>query len=259
MGETLYHLKNIQKSFGGKKVLDISELEIPKGRFVSIVGYSGSGKSTLLNILGLLDEPDFQPNASLKINIGSSSFKVSFDDKCKWAISDGERKINLTEFRNKYIGFIFQDNYLPPHLKIGNLFRAFYNLKNAEIRNKMGLVSLPTIDNFLDKYPSTLSGSEAQRITILFAITKNPLILLTDEPTSNLDYQIGQGVLKVFQSWLKKRSEDRTVIMVSHHLHQICEFSDIIILLKDGKLIDVLDNSLKKISPDLLTKKMVEK
>ncbi len=257
MSKVLYRLKNIQKSFGEKKVLDISYLEISKGKFVSIVGYSGSGKSTLLNILGLLDKPDFDKRAKLEIEINSTKFEVSFDNKGKWLIKDGEKKVNTSNFRYKNIGFVFQDNYLPPHLKIDNLFKTFYDFK--EINQKMKDVSLP--EKFLDKYPFELSGGEVQRITILFAIAKNPLILLTDEPTSNLDYHIGKSVLKLFQSWLEKGNNDkrdkRTVIMVSHHLHQVCEFSDIIILLKDGKVIDTIDNSKKEITPDILTKKMI--
>ena len=161
------------KSFGDLKVLKGISLEVNKGEIVSIVGASGAGKTTLLQILGTLGKPD--------------SGKVLINQKDVFSMKENE----LSHFRNKEIGFVFQFHHLLPE------FTAFENVcipgyiarrhrKEVESRAKELLRMLELSDRF-DHKPSQLSGGEKQRVAVARALINSPSIILADEPSGNLD------------------------------------------------------------------------
>jgi putative ABC transport system ATP-binding protein len=177
------------------------DLEVTQGEFVVIVGPSGSGKTTLLNLIGGLDSP--------------TSGQIIVDG----ADISGYDEESLTLYRRDEIGFIFQFfNLLPTltarenvefalELVTGNGHRV--SQQAHELLDKVGL------GERADHFPSQLSGGEQQRVAIARALAKNPSILLADEPTGNLDFRMGQKVLRVMQDL--NRHEGRTVILVTHN------------------------------------------
>ena len=170
-------LRNILKSFPQRgTVLDHLSLDVQEGDTVSIMGPSGSGKTTLMNIIGLLDKPD--------------SGTVLFLGKDILGYSDDE----AAEYRNRHIGFVFQEHFLLPHLTVlENILLPLLAMRRknedtepgerraAELMEKTGISSLAS------KYPSAISGGEAQRTALVRALVNNPSILLADEPTGSLD------------------------------------------------------------------------
>ena len=186
--------------------------------FISIVGQSGSGKSTLLNMIGGIDRP--------------TSGEIIIDDLDISKLDDNE----LSLYRNKNIGFIFQSFYLNGNYKvienvmlpliIANVKKKEREILATEVLVKLGILHLK------DKYASEISGGEAQRVAIARAIVNNPKILLADEPTGNLDSKNGIMVMDL----LKEISKDRMVIMVTHNL-EYTKYSDEVITISDGKIV----------------------
>jgi lipoprotein-releasing system ATP-binding protein len=173
----LLKLKNISKSFVQRgQVLENLNLDVMEGDTIAVTGPSGSGKTTLMNIIGSLDRPDagevlFQGDSILKLNPDESA-----------------------QYRNKNIGFVFQDHLLLPHLTVKEniMLPLFANpvSKNVYIERESyaGLLLKRTgISVLVNKYPSQISGGEAQRVTLVRALINKPLILLADEPTGSLD------------------------------------------------------------------------
>jgi lipoprotein-releasing system ATP-binding protein len=193
---------------------------IEQGEFVAIVGESGSGKSTLLNILGALDTP--------------TSGHVRIAEKNPFHGSDNK----ISKFRNLHIGFVFQHNNLLPE------FNALENIMiPALIAGQSKDVVLPRALDFLQKvnlekrknhFPSQLSGGEQQRVAIARALINNPLLLLADEPSGNLDSHNAHAIHDLF--YQLNRDMNVTVLVVTHNL----EFAKGIprkIRLKDGLLV----------------------
>lgn len=219
--------KNLSKKYGQGEtevnaILDIS-LSIENGEFVSIMGASGSGKSTLLHLLGGLDKP--------------TSGIIELDDI---QLSDlTEKKITL--LRRKKIGFIFQFfNLMPTLTAKENIALPFLidkqapkNYKN-EVDNVLKIVGLTHRKNHK---PDELSGGEQQRIAVARALVTKPSIILADEPTGNLDSKNSKEILNL----LRKSCDEfkQTIIMVTHD-PIAASFSDKIIFLKDGAIIDRL-------------------
>jgi len=214
-------LENVEKVYyvGGYpiKALDNVSLKIKEGEFLSIVGPSGSGKSTLLAIMGCLDRP--------------TKGKVYLFGKDISKLDDNQ----LSEFRRKYIGFIFQQYYLFSYLnalenvQISLRISGNSNLEKAkELLNKVGL------GDRLYNYPNQLSGGQQQRVVIARALAKDPKLILADEPTANIDEKSANELLNI----LKKLNEEenRTIIIVTHDL-RVAERTNRIAVIRNGKIL----------------------
>ena len=205
------------KSFGDLKVLKGISLEVSKGEIVSIVGASGAGKTTLLQILGTLGKPD------------SGSVWINRRD----VFSMGEKE--LSGFRNKEIGFVFQFHHLLPE------FTAFENVcipgyiarrnrKDVE-SNAKELLGLLELTDRLDHKPAQLSGGEKQRVAVARALINNPSIILADEPSGNLDSRNQEELYRLFFNLRGKFGQ--TFIIVTHDEH-FAGMSDRMIHIRDG-------------------------
>ncbi|HJB89536.1 MAG TPA: ABC transporter ATP-binding protein [Candidatus Blautia excrementigallinarum] len=200
------------------KALNGVSLSVEKGEFVAVVGTSGSGKSTLLHMLGGLDRPD--------------SGKVYIEDKDIFALKEEE----LTIFRRRKIGFVFQSYNLVPVLSVyenvvlpveldgKKADRAFVNdiLDTLGIREKAA------------NLPGQLSGGQQQRAAIARALAAKPAILLCDEPTGNLDSRTSQDVLGLLKISGQKFSQ--TIVMITHN-EEIAQMADRIIRIEDGRIL----------------------
>lgn len=198
--------------------LDHVSIKIDNGEFVAVVGSSGSGKSTLLNMLGGLDRP--------------TSGKVYVRDKDIFNLKDEE----LTIFRRRNIGFIFQNYNLVPILNVYENIVLPIELDGNKPDQKF-------IDDILEKLgltkkkyemPNKLSGGQQQRVAIARALSTKPAIILADEPTGNLDSKTSMDVLLL----LKKLSCEfnQTVVMITHN-DEIAQMADRIIRIEDGKVV----------------------
>jgi putative ABC transport system ATP-binding protein len=200
---SIIKLENIQKEYiiGESKFIALKgiDLEINKGEFATIMGPSGSGKSTLLQILGCLDN--------------ASAGKYLIDGKDVTKISDNE----LSQVRNRKIGFVFQAFNLLPRLSVyDNVSLPFIysdlpgseRVKRAtEALEKVGLV-----DKMQNK-PNQLSGGQRQRVAIARSLVMNPSMILADEPTGNLDSKTGVQIIEIFKNLHK---EGATIVMITH-------------------------------------------
>jgi putative ABC transport system ATP-binding protein len=189
---------------------------IDKGQFVAIMGPSGSGKSTLMHIIGCLDHPS------------EGSFIMDGEDISK--VNDNK----LAEIRNKKIGFVFQQFNLLNRVNILNnvevpLIYAGVNSKKRKNLAKQVLENVG-LSNRLKHRPNEISGGEKQRAAIARALVNNPLIILADEPTGNLDSKNGEEIMKIFN---KLHQEGHTIIIVTHEL-EVAKYAQRIIHLHDG-------------------------
>ena len=213
-------LKGITKSYViGKRKIDVLKgisLEIKKGEFLSLMGPSGAGKSTLLNIIGCLDRPTTGVYLLDGIDVNT--------------LSDNE----LAEIRNKKIGFVFQNFNLIPRLSaIKNVeLPLLYSKVAADERKKRAFFYLQKVglSDRADHMPSELSGGEQQRVAIARALINNPIIILADEPTGNLDSKTGQEIMDIFSSIHK---DGTTIIMVTHEM-TIAKRAERVVTIKDG-------------------------
>ncbi len=214
--------RNLIKKYGSGetmvKALDGIDLTISQGEFVSIVGTSGSGKSTLLHMLGGLDRP--------------TEGKVNISGKDIFSLKDDE----LTIFRRRKIGFVFQNYNLVPVLNVYENIVLPIELDGNEI-------DIEYIDNILEtlglsskkyNYPSQLSGGQQQRVAIARALATKPAILLADEPTGNLDSKTSLDVLGLLKISGKKFGQ--TIVMITHN-EEISQMAERIIRLEDGKIV----------------------
>ncbi len=220
-------INNIHKSYGEKtnkiEVLKGIDLRVEDGDFLVVLGPSGSGKSTLLNIVSGLEKPD--------------KGVVSYDDTKITALNDKE----LTEFRKKNIGFVFQQYYLLHNLNVDKNIRMGADLVSnksyGDIVKAMGLEKLQS------KYPSELSGGEQQRVSIARALAKKPQVLFLDEPTGALDEETGRLVLDYISKL--QTQEKFTIVMITHN-ENIAEMAKTIIRINSGKLVETRDNKKQK-------------
>jgi putative ABC transport system ATP-binding protein len=198
---------------------DVS-LRIERGDFVAIMGSSGSGKSTLMNILGCLDLPT------------SGSYEIDGVDVAEMDEDD------LSDLRNRKIGFIFQSfNLVPRTSAIANveLPLAYAGLKGAErrLRAERALRSVG-LDDRMRHQPSELSGGQQQRVAVARAIVTNPTLILADEPTGNLDSHSTEEVLRMFA---RLNAEGRTIVLITHE-PDVAEQARRIIRLSDGEVVE---------------------
>jgi putative ABC transport system ATP-binding protein len=193
-------------------------LAVRTGEFISIMGPSGSGKSTLLNVIGLLDVP-----TGGKVNIGGREI-TSYSDRA------------LAKVRNEVIGFVFQVFHLVNDLSVVDNVEIpllYRRMSNGE-RRKLALRALERVglSSRVHHFPSQLSGGQQQRVAIARAIVGNPAVLLADEPTGNLDSQMGDEIMDILQDL--NRNEGTTVVMVTHDPRQ-AEKTERIVRLFDGR------------------------
>ena len=198
------------------------DLSVREGEFVVIVGPSGSGKTTTLNLIGGLDSP-----TSGELIVAGTDV-AAYDDK------------TLTAYRRDQIGFIFQFFNLLPTLTASENVEFALELVERNSRTirprALALVEKVGLGERADHFPSQLSGGEQQRVAIARALAKDPLILLADEPTGNLDFRMGQKVLRVMQDL--NQQEGRTVILVTHNT-AIGQMGDRVVHLRDGQVAHV--------------------
>ncbi|MDP4266822.1 MAG: ABC transporter ATP-binding protein [Bacteroidota bacterium] len=195
-------------------------LNITKGEFVAISGASGSGKSTFMNILGCLDTPT------------AGSYLIEDKDV------SGRNKNELAELRNSKIGFVFQSfNLLPRTTALENveLPMLYNNNVNSKMRNEKALNALTSVGlaDRLWSMPNQLSGGQQQRVAIARALVNDPLIIMADEPTGNLDSHTSYEIMEIFQ---KMNDNGITIVMVTHE-KDIAQFAKSNIVFKDGKII----------------------
>ena len=218
----MLELKNITKTYKPKKGVPVEalrgiDLEIEDKGMVFILGKSGSGKSTLLNIIGGLDSAD-----SGEIIIEGKSTK-------------GFKEKDYDNYRNTYIGFVFQEYNILNEFSVGENISLAIELQN-EKKNKERVEEILKevgLEGYGERKPNELSGGQKQRVAIARALIKEPKIILADEPTGALDSETGKSIFEL----LKKLSEDKLVIVVSHDREYAEEYGDRIIELNDGAVI----------------------
>ena len=213
--------KNISKSFNETKVLKEINLSINQGEIISISGPSGAGKTTLLNILGTIETPD-----------DNNDSKLMICERDVFELNDKE----LSNFRNKNIGFVFQFHELLPEFTcLENVCLPAWigNNNNVKERAISLFKELGLIDK-LDKKPSTLSGGERQRVSVARALINNPKIILADEPSGNLDSKNSEILYDIFFDLRKKIN--CTFIIVTHN-QSLAKKADRQIVITDGKII----------------------
>lgn len=214
--------QNLKKIYGSGEnevhALDGVDFQVEKSEFVAVVGTSGSGKSTLLHMLGGLDRP--------------TSGGVTVDGKEIFTLKDEE----LTIFRRRKIGFVFQNYNLVPVLNVYENILLPVQLDGAspdqnyirEIIDTLGLASK------LNNLPNNLSGGQQQRVAIARALASKPAIILADEPTGNLDSKTSQDVLSLLKVSGQKFSQ--TIVMITHN-EEIAQMADRIIRIEDGRIV----------------------
>lgn len=214
--------ENLTKIYGQGETkviaLENANLSVEQGEFVAIVGTSGSGKSTLLHMLGGLDRP--------------TSGKVCIDNKDIFSLKDEE----LTIFRRRKIGFVFQAYNLVPTLNVyENIVFPIQLDGNAvdeefveEVLKTLGLAQLK------DRLPNHLSGGQQQRVAIARALSTKPAIILADEPTGNLDSKTSQDVLSLLKVTGQKYGQ--TIVMITHN-EGIAQMADRCIRIEDGHIV----------------------
>jgi len=214
--------ENIYKYYGDVEVLKGVNLQIKKGEIVAIVGPSGAGKTTILQILGTLDKPEKKFDFQLTIN------DISLKN-----LSDKQ----LSEFRNKHIGFIFQfHQLLPEFTALENVcipaFIAKKSKKEAENEAKKILEFLG-LSHRLHHKPNELSGGEQQRVAVARALINNPAVILADEPSGNLDSESAKNLHELF---FKLRDEfGQTFVLVTHN-EELANMTDRKLTMIDGKM-----------------------
>lgn len=223
---------HLSVSYAGKPVLREAEFEIRRGEVLGLVGQSGSGKSTLaMAILGLLDGKRVQVDGTLQFP-GCDLLQLS------------ERE--LREKRGRALALVLQSplSSLNPALKIRSqlkeAWRAHASGSNAEcdraIRGALESVSLPSNDEFLDKYPSQMSVGQAQRVLIAMAVTHRPALLIADEATSALDVITQSEILALFREL--NRSTGMAILYISHDLASVAGICDRIAILHEGQVVE---------------------
>jgi len=195
------------------------DLQVASGEFVAMMGASGSGKSTLLHLLGCLDRP--------------SAGWYRLNGMAVEALSDTE----LSRLRNERIGFVFQSFHLiPQHNVLENVeLPLLYQGVKKSMRRERSLEMLHQIGlgQKIRHRPAELSGGEKQRVAIARALVVEPLLLLADEPTGNLDSQTGAGIMQLFVA-LHQRG---TTILTTTHSHEVAAYTERVIELRDGWIV----------------------
>ena len=199
------------------KALDGVSISVDHGEFIAIVGTSGSGKSTLLNMIGGLDVP--------------TSGKVIVDGRDLSTLKDEQ----LTIFRRRKIGFIFQNYNLVPVLNVYENIVLPVELDGDQVDNKymQEVVQMLDLEDKLNNMPNNLSGGQQQRVAIARALVSKPAIVLADEPTGNLDSRTSSDVLGLLK--VSSNKFHQTLVMITHN-NEIAQLADLIVRIEDGKI-----------------------
>ena len=219
---TILQTKDLKKYYGTGdtqvKALDGVNLSVEQGEFVAIVGTSGSGKSTLLHMLGGLDRP--------------TSGKVYVDGKDIFSLKEEE----LTIFRRRKIGFVFQSYNLVPVLNVYENISLPIELdgKRADRKFIDSILKTLGLEEKVRSLPGQLSGGQQQRVAIARALASKPAILLCDEPTGNLDSRTSQDVLSLLKVSSQKYTQ--TIVMITHN-EEIAQLTDRTIRIEDGRIL----------------------
>ena len=220
---SILETKGLKKYYGEEptvvKALDGVDLEIEQGSFTAIVGKSGSGKSTMLHMIGGLDTP-----TEGSIQVAGRELSSMNDDQ-------------LTIFRRRQIGFVFQSHNLVP------ILNAYENIVlpieldggKADKEFVMEIVRMIGMEKKLKNMPNQMSGGEQQRVAIARALASKPAVLLADEPTGNLDSRTSQDVLGLLKTTGERFGQ--TIVMITHN-EQIAQMADAIIRIEDGKIVE---------------------
>jgi len=222
----LFTISDLTKEYGegNAKIVALKKiaLTIPKEKLVVILGASGSGKSTMLNMLGCMDKAT------------SGTIEYMGVDTTVF------NKRQMTAFRSKHIGFVFQSyNLLPDLTALENVefSTELAKLSRAEAESSLRLVGL---SERMNHYPAELSGGEQQRVSIARAIAKHPTALLCDEPTGALDFNTGILVLEVLKQINK---EKKTSVLLITHNQEIAKIADMVITMRSGEILSVSENT----------------
>lgn len=222
----MLEIKNLKKTYNVKKAEPVQALKginlvLDDTGMVFILGKSGSGKSTLLNLLGGLDKPD--------------EGEVVLDGKSSFGYKDKE----WDEYRNRYVGFVFQEYNLLPEFTVRDNIGIALELqkKKADASVIDNILKKVELEGIAKRKPTELSGGQRQRVAIARALIKEPKIILADEPTGALDEGTGNSILTL----LKKLSKEKLVIVVSHDREFAETYGDRIIEIADGEI--VADNN----------------
>jgi putative ABC transport system ATP-binding protein len=223
--EFMIRLHNIEKVYRTDRIETLAladvNMDVAEGEFISVMGPSGCGKSTLLNLIGLLDAPT---RGTVQIN---GSPIATYRDRA------------LAAVRNKEIGFVFQTFHLISDLSVVDNVQIpllYRRMANAE-RRKLALAALDRVglSARVHHFPSQLSGGQQQRVAIARAIVGRPRILLADEPTGNLDSQMGDEVMEILKALSR---EDKTTIVMVTHDQQKADQTQRIVRLFDGRQVN---------------------
>jgi putative ABC transport system ATP-binding protein len=223
MNNSIIEIKNLRKDYHVGEVtvhaLRGVDIKINEGEFVDIMGASGSGKSTMLNILGCLDQPTHGDYLLDGINVKSMS------------------KDAVAKLRNQKLGFVFQAyNLLARTTALENVeLPLFYNPKiRSKDRREAALVALEAVGltDRMHHMPNQLSGGQQQRVAIARSLVNNPVLILADEPTGNLDTRTSFEIMELFQDLNEK---GRTIVYVTHEV-DIARFATRNVMFKDGKI-----------------------
>ena len=223
MSNTIIEISHLKKDYHIGEVtvhaLRGVDLQIKEGEFVAIMGVSGSGKSTMLNILGCLDKPTSGDYYLDGVNVNTMD------------------KDALARLRNKKLGFVFQAyNLLPRTTALENVeLPLFYNsrVKGKErLERSVNALEAVGLKDRMDHMPNQLSGGQQQRVAIARSLVNNPVLILADEPTGNLDTRTSFEIMELFQDLNDK---GRTIIFVTHET-DIARFAKRNVLFRDGKI-----------------------
>lgn len=225
--EYILETKNLKKYYGQEpnitRALDGVDVRVERGEFVSIIGTSGSGKSTLLNMLGGLDIP-----SSGSVKIGGREIGKMNDEQ-------------LTVFRRRNIGFVFQNYNLVPILNVYQNIVLPIELDGNKVdkRYVKEIIRLLHLEEKLDNLPNNLSGGQQQRVAIARALASKPAIILADEPTGNLDSRTSLEVMQLLKMTSTEFSQ--TLVMITHN-PELAQIADRMIHIEDGKIVERKEN-----------------
>lgn len=219
----ILEVKNLNKYYGEEpnivRAINGINLKVEQGEFITIVGTSGSGKSTLLHMIGGLDVP--------------TSGEIYISGKMLSRMNDNE----ITIFRRRNIGFIFQNYNLLPSLSVYENIVLPVELDGGEVDHIFldEIIEMLSLKDKIDSMPNKLSGGQQQRVAIARALIAKPAIVLADEPTGNLDSKSSADVLGL----LKRTGEkfNQTIVMITHN-NEIAQLADRIIRIEDGRIVE---------------------